>query len=70
MYRLEKIFNVSQNISCSYSLQVLGISGTIIPVKNTTTWSVLLTFTVFLLVTAAEWYHACMQKGAFANGNH
>ena len=59
-----------QNISCSHSLQVIGSSCTIIPVKNTTTWNVLSICTMLLLVTAAEWHHMCMMKGGFTNGNH
>jgi len=42
-YRLKEIFKVDvvQNISCSHSLHVFGTSCTIIPITNTTTWTVL-----------------------------
>jgi len=72
MYRLKEIFRVDvpKIISCSHTLQVLGTSCTIIPVTNTTTWSVLPIFMLFPLVTAAEWYRMCKKNGAFTNGNH
>jgi len=72
MYRLKEIFtgDVPKIISFSHTLQVLGTSCKIIPVTNTTTWSVLPTFMLLLLVTAAECFRMFMKKGAFTNGNH
>jgi len=51
LFSLGEIFtgDVIQNISFSHSLQVLGTSCTIIQLTNTTKWSVLQTFTMFIV---------------------
>ena len=54
LYVIENsVMTLPLKISCFHSLQILGTTCTIRPVKNTTTWSVRPTFTIFLLLTAA-----------------